>query len=71
MALRSAMDFEMFRPMLATIHDKERASDSKTIWMFREQIKDAQLIESLFNLFESHLRESSFAARGLGGLGVF
>ena len=31
--------------------------DSKTVWNFREQLTDLQLIESLFNLFLSHLED--------------
>ena len=113
--LRRAVDFEMFRPMLEPIHEKERKSnagrkpldvvlmfkvlvlqslynvgddsmefqiddrlswrlflrlpqgvkppDAKTIWLFRDMLTKAQLTESLFNLFEAHLKASGFAAR--------
>jgi len=114
-ALGRAVDFEMFRPMLATLRDKERKSnagrppfdavlmfkvlvlqslynlsddamefqirdrlsfmrflglglgarvpDAKTIWLFREQLREVELIEMLFARFDAHLAARGFAAR--------
>jgi len=41
----------------------KKSPDAKTIWLFRDMLTEAQLIQSLFNLFESHLADSGFAAR--------
>lgn len=37
--------------------------DAKTIWLFREQLKDANIVEGLFERFDHFLRESGFEAR--------
>lgn len=37
--------------------------DSRTIWLFREQLTDAQLIESLFARFNDYLAECGLLAR--------
>lgn len=41
----------------------ERVPDAKTIWLFREQLKEAGLVEELFKGFEQHLQSSGFVAR--------
>ena len=41
----------------------ERVPDAKTIWLFREQLKEASLVEELFKGFERHLQASGFVAR--------
>jgi IS5 family transposase len=41
----------------------ERVPDAKTIWLFREQLKEAGLVEDLFKNFDRYLQESGFAAR--------
>ena len=41
----------------------DRVPDAKTIWLFREQLREAELVEPLFELFESYLGEHGFAAR--------
>jgi len=113
--LDRVVDWEMFRPLLRVIRDKERKSnagarpydvvlmfkililqslynlsddqaeyqildrlsfmrflglsagdrvpDAKTIWLFREQLKEASLIESVFSRFDEHLSASGFSAR--------
>lgn len=41
----------------------DRVPDAKTIWLFREQLQEAGLVEELFKRFERYLEESGFAAR--------
>jgi transposase, IS5 family len=41
----------------------DKMPDEKTIWLFREQLKEAGLIDSLFFRFDEHLRNSGFSAR--------
>jgi transposase, IS5 family len=41
----------------------ERVPDAKTIWLFREQLKEAGLVGDLFKGFEQHLKASGFVAR--------
>ena len=37
--------------------------DAKTIWLFRENLKEAGLVEALFKRFDDFLRDSGFAAQ--------
>ncbi len=37
--------------------------DAKTIWLFREQLTDAKLIKTIFERFDSFLRDNGFAAK--------
>lgn len=37
--------------------------DAKTIWLFREQLKEGQRVERLFERFDTYLRQHGFAAR--------
>jgi len=41
----------------------ERVPDAKTIWLFREQLKEAGLVAELFRMFDRHLQASGFVAR--------
>lgn len=41
----------------------DRVPDSKTIWLFREQLTKANLIEKLFAEFDTFLRSNGYAAR--------
>lgn len=41
----------------------DRVPDAKTIWLFREQLTEAQLIGTLFARFDEHLNANGFAAR--------
>jgi len=41
----------------------EKVPDSKTIWLFREQLKEAGLADELFRQFDSFLRNNGFTAR--------
>jgi IS5 family transposase len=41
----------------------DRVPDEKTIWLFREQLGHAGLVDQLFERFDAHLRTSGFAAR--------
>ncbi len=40
----------------------DRVPDAKTIWLFREQITNADLAEPLFKQFDKFLRENGFSA---------
>jgi IS5 family transposase len=42
----------------------DKVPDSKTIWKFREQLTEADLIRPLFDKFEEYLRENGFKAEG-------
>jgi len=37
--------------------------DAKTIWLFREQLKDARLVKKLFKKFDKFLRNNGFSAK--------
>jgi IS5 family transposase len=41
----------------------EPVPDAKTIWLFREHLKEAGLIEPLFDQFERHLNKQGYAAK--------
>lgn len=41
----------------------ERVPDAKTIWLFREQLTEAGLVEELFSIFDNYLRQNGFSAR--------
>ena len=41
----------------------DRVPDARTIWLFREQLKELKLVEKLFSDFESYLAESGFEAK--------
>jgi IS5 family transposase len=46
------------------LHVEDGAPDAKTLWFFKERLKEHKLTEKLFALFEAHLAECGFAARG-------
>jgi len=41
----------------------DKVPDAKTIWLFREQLKELQLLDKLFACFERTLREEGFHAK--------
>ena len=41
----------------------DRVPDAKTIWLFREQLTEAGLVEALFGRFDAYLHAKGFAAR--------
>ena len=41
----------------------DRIPDSKTIWLFREQLTKAKLIDPLFNAFDTFLKNSGYSAK--------
>ena len=45
------------------LREGSKVPDDKTIWLFREQLKEANLVEKLFRRFSSILRESGFNAK--------
>lgn len=44
------------------LHDD--VPDAKTIWLFREKLRKAGIVEKLFDLFDAFLNEAGFAATG-------
>jgi len=45
------------------LHAGDSVPDAKTIWLFREQLKQAGCIDKLFRLFEDFLARSGYAAK--------
>lgn len=45
------------------LHAGDPVPDAKTIWLFREQLKAAGRLESLFKQFESFLADNGYAAK--------
>lgn len=43
---------------------EDKVPDSKTIWLFREQLTRQDLIVELFELFDTHLRKNGYQAKG-------
>jgi IS5 family transposase len=41
----------------------DRVPDSKTIWLFREQMTEANVIDELFALFDAFLKDSGYSAK--------
>lgn len=41
----------------------DRVPDAKTIWLFREELREAGVIEALFARFDRYLRDNGFSAR--------
>src|SRR5690606_13531030 len=41
----------------------DRVPDETTVWLFREQLKAAELIDPLFEQFEAFLNEAGFQAQ--------
>jgi IS5 family transposase len=39
---------------------EDSVPDARTIWFFREQLKEFKLVEKLFADFDRHLAESGF-----------
>ena len=42
----------------------DHVPDAKTIWLYRERLKKAEMIEGLFRLFDQSLREKGYLAMG-------
>ena len=42
----------------------DKVPDAKTIWLFRNQLAEADVIDALFNRFDDFLRKRGYAARG-------
>jgi transposase, IS5 family len=53
--------FSFLRFLSLKVEDK--IPDEKTIWLFREQLKESKALEKLFNAFDKHLVKQGFAAR--------
>ena len=45
------------------LNPEQRVPDSKTIWLFREQLVKAELIKPLFHRFNEYLESKGYAAR--------
>jgi len=41
----------------------DRVPDAKTIWLFREQLREGELVEPLFALFDRYLNDHGFVAQ--------
>lgn len=57
--VRDRLSFMRFLDLSLT----SRVPDAKTVWLFREQLTEAGLTESLFDMFDRYLRENGFEAR--------
>ena len=57
--IRDRLSFMRFLGL--TISDT--VPDAKTIWLFREQLKEAGLVKELFEQFDKFLRQNGFAAQ--------
>jgi IS5 family transposase len=58
--LRDRLSFMRFLGLTVT----DKVPDAKTIWKYREQLTEAELIKPLFCKFEEYLREKGFKATG-------
>ena len=43
---------------------EDKVPDAKTVWLYREQLSQAGLIEALFGDFDAHLKGQGYRARG-------
>lgn len=58
--IRDRASFQRF----LDLHVEDGSPDAKTIWKFRERIKDANLERDLFFRFDAHLRAQGLTAKG-------
>ena len=58
--LRDRLSFMRFLGLTMT----DKVPDAKTIWKYREQLTEAELIKPLFDKFEEYLRTKGFQASG-------
>ena len=43
---------------------EDKVPDAKTVWLYREQLAQAGLIEALFEDFDGHLEQQGYLAMG-------
>ena len=43
---------------------EDRVADAKTVWLYREQLTQAGVIETLFETFDGHLKDQGYLAMG-------
>ncbi len=43
---------------------EDRVPDAKTVWLYREQLARAGMVEALFDAFEGYLKEQGYLAMG-------
>ena len=43
---------------------EDRIPDAKTVWLYRERLAKAGIVEKLFEMFDAHLRERGYQAMG-------
>ena len=43
---------------------EDRVPDAKTVWLYREQLTQAGVIETLFETFDGHLKDQGYLAMG-------
>ena len=58
--IRDRLSFMRFLGLSTT----DKVPDAKTIWKYREQLMEAELIRPLFDKFEEYLSEKGFKAAG-------
>src|SRR4029078_5614831 len=49
---------------LSGARDRGQHSDATTLWLFREKLAKAEMIEKLFDRFDQHLAAKGYIARG-------
>ena len=43
---------------------EDRIPDATTVWLYRERLARAGIVERLFGMFDAHLRERGYQAMG-------
>src|SRR4051812_32450374 len=43
---------------------EDRVPDAKTVWLYREKLAQAGLVEALFDAFDAHLKSRGYLAMG-------
>ena len=43
---------------------EDRVPDAKTVWLYREQLTQAGVIEALFETFDGHRKDQGYLAMG-------
>jgi IS5 family transposase len=61
------LEFQIFDPLsfmrFLSLGINDKVPDSKTIWLFRKQLEEAELLEKIFTQFDKHIRSNGFEAR--------
>ena len=62
MSIRSGIALSFMRFLGLGLED--RVPDAKTVWLYREQLTQAGVIETLFETFDGHLKDQGYLAMG-------